>query len=76
MFIGGRAHLGAAGQRYSYFLVRGDGCRWKVKLRRGAAVSDVAGDWRPSPAIVAAKPGGPATNVLRVIVAADRCASW
>ena len=70
VFIGGR-DLGAAGQRYSYFLVRGDG-RWKVKLRRGAAVSDVAGDWRPSPAIVAAKPGGPATNVLRVIVAADQ----
>lgn len=70
VFIGGR-DLGAAGQRYSYFLVRGDGS-WKVKIRRGAAVSDVAGDWRRSPAIAAAKPGEPATNVLAVVVTADR----
>lgn len=70
VFIGGR-DLGAAGQRYSYFLVRGDGS-WKVKLRRGAAVSDVAGDWHRSPAIVAARPDGPATNLLGVVVSADK----
>ncbi len=69
VFIGGR-DLAAPGQRYSYFLVRGDG-RWKVKLRRGAAVSDLAGDWRASGAIVPAKPGAPATNLLTVTVTAD-----
>ncbi len=70
LFIGGR-ELAAAGQRYTYFLVRGDG-RWKVKLRRGAAASDVAGDWRQSPAIRTAPAGQAVTNDLTVTVTADR----
>ena len=67
LFIGGR-DLAGAGQRYTYFLLRGDGT-WKVKRRSGAATTDVTADWRAHPAIIKESPSGPVANVLLVSVA-------
>ena len=66
VFIGGR-DLAGPGQRYTYFLIRGDGS-WKIKRRSGAAATDVSRDWVPSAAIVRARADGPVTNLLGVLV--------
>lgn len=70
LFTGGK-DLAGAGQRYSYFLVRGDGT-YKIKRRSGAAATDVTKDWIPSPAIVKAKADGPVANLLSVLVGKDK----
>jgi hypothetical protein len=66
IFIGGR-DLAGPGQRYTYFLIRGDGS-WKIKRRSGAAATDVSPDWVPSAAIVQARADGPVANQLGVVV--------
>ncbi|HXW96575.1 MAG TPA: hypothetical protein VEI47_03240 [Gemmatimonadales bacterium] len=70
LFIGGR-DLAGPGQRYTYFLIRGDGS-YKVKRRDGSKAADVTKDWTPSPAIVQAKADGPVANVLTVQVGKDK----
>lgn len=67
LFIGGK-DLGGTGQRYTYFLLRGDGT-WKVKRRSGAATTDVTAGWTSHPAILKETPAGPVANVLLVSVA-------
>jgi hypothetical protein len=66
IFVGGQ-DLKGAGQRYTYFVIRGDGT-WKIKRRNGAATSDVTPGWTASPAIVKGKPDGSVANVLTVTV--------
>ncbi|MEO8634639.1 MAG: hypothetical protein ABI587_05100 [Gemmatimonadales bacterium] len=70
VFIGGK-DLSGAGQRYTYFLLRGDGT-WKVKRRSGAATTEVTADWTANPAILKESPTGPVANVLLVSVAQGR----
>jgi hypothetical protein len=61
LFIGGKDLDGPA-QRYSYFLVRGDGT-FKVKRRNGAATTDVASkNWMASDAIPKADPAAASTR--------------
>lgn len=69
LFIGGQA-LDGAGQRYTYFLIRGDG-KFKIKRRNGARAEDVT-PWAGSAAIVQANREGPVMNVLSVEAATDR----
>jgi hypothetical protein len=70
IFFAGR-DLQGAGQRYTYFLIRGDGS-YKIKRRSGAAATDVSGDWAMSPAILKAKSDGPVANVLSIAVGKDK----
>lgn len=70
LFIGGR-DLSGAGQRYTYFLIRGDGT-YKIKRRSGASATDVTKDWTPASAIVKLKSEGPVANLLSVAVGKDK----
>lgn len=70
LFIGGKDLAGAA-QRYSYFLIRGDGT-FKIKRRSGASATDVTKDWTPSGAITKVKADGPVANLLSVAVGKDK----
>ena len=68
LFVGGR-DLEGAGQRYTYFVVRGTG-EYLVRVRDGAATRDVRG-WTAAPAIARQDGGGRAAYDLAVRVAAD-----
>jgi hypothetical protein len=70
LFIGGK-DLNGPGQRYSYFLIRGDGT-YKIKRRSGASATDVTKDWSATPAVVKAKADGPVVNMLSVVVGKDK----
>ena len=70
LFIGGR-DLDGAGQRYSYFLIRGDGT-YKIKRRSGASATDVTKDWTPAAAIVKLKGERAVANLLSVAVGKDK----
>jgi hypothetical protein len=70
LFFGGSDLTGPA-QRYTYFLIRGDG-KFKIKRRSGASATDVTKDWMASPAIVQVKPDGPVANLLSLLVGKDR----
>jgi hypothetical protein len=70
IFIGGR-DLTGAGQRYSYFLIRGDGT-YKIKRRSGASATDVTKDWTPAAAILKVKNEGAVANLLSVTVGKDK----
>lgn len=70
LFVGGR-NLTAATQRYTYFLLRGDGS-WRIKFRRGMDTGDVANNWQTSPVIVPAKATGEAANQVRLEVTRDQ----
>jgi hypothetical protein len=70
IFLGGR-DLQGPDQRYTYFLIRGDGS-FKLKRRAGGAAADLTRDWTPSPAIVKGKADGPVANVLSVVVGRDK----
>lgn len=63
LVVGGR-DLAADGQRYLYFIVRGDG-KYAIKHRAGKEVHTIA-DWTANPAVKAADAAGKATNVLAV----------
>src|SRR5688572_5352947 len=56
--------LAADGQKYIYFLIRGDG-KYLVKKREGAGTSSVV-DWTDSDAIVKADANGKATNKIEI----------
>ena len=49
LFIGGQ-NLQGANQRYTYFLVRGDG-RYLIKQREGASTRDISNGWESSEAV-------------------------
>jgi len=70
LFVGG-SHLADAGQRYLYFLIRGDGT-FKVKRRDGTAATDVTSGWTPAASIAKARADGPVPNVLSVRVDKDK----
>jgi hypothetical protein len=70
LFIGGK-DLTGAGERYSYFLIRGDGT-YKIKRRSGAAATDVTKDWTPAAAINKVKAEGSVANLLSVVVGKDK----
>jgi hypothetical protein len=70
LFIGGR-DLDGVGQRYSYFLIRGDGA-YKIKRRSGASAIDVTRDWTPAPAIVKLAGTESVANLLSVAVGKDK----
>ena len=70
LFIGGK-DLAGPGQRYTYFLIRGDGT-FKIKRRNGASATDVTKDWTPSAAIVKVGAEGSVANELLVVVGKDK----
>ncbi len=70
LFIGGR-DLQGDGQRYTYFLIRGDG-QFLIRRRDGAQVSDVAGRWAPHDAILKQDERGRQTNEMAVVVSDGR----
>lgn len=63
MVFGGK-DLGAEGQSYTYFLVRGDG-KYLVKKRVGATATSIV-EWSDSDAIQKADSAGKATNKLEI----------
>lgn len=70
VFIGGKDLTGPA-QRYTYFIIRGDGT-FKVKRRSGASATDLSGDWKLHPAIFKSDGKASVANVLGVVVTKDR----
>jgi len=70
LFIGGSDLAGAA-QRYTYFLIRGDG-KFKIKRRAGASATDITKGWMPSQAILQVKASGPVANLLSVLVGKEK----
>jgi hypothetical protein len=70
LFIGGSDLAGPA-QRYTYFLIRGDG-KFKIKRRAGASATDVTKGWMASPAILQMSAKGPVANVLALQVGKDK----
>ena len=70
LFLGGK-DLQGAGERYTYFLIRGDGT-FKVRRRAGASATDLTRDWAPNSAIVKGKKDGSVANVLTVAVGKDK----
>jgi len=70
LFIGGDALDGTA-QRYTYFLIRGDGT-YKIKRRNGGAATDVTPGWTQHAAIMPGKPDGSVANVLSIVVGKDK----
>lgn len=70
LFVGGQ-DLAGAGQRYIYFLVRGDGA-FLVKRRDGDKTTDLSKGWTPNAAVVKAGADGKATNKIEVAVIKDQ----
>jgi len=71
LFIGGE-DLQGSGQRYTYFLIRGDG-RYIVKQRDGANAPEISKGWQPSKAVrVASHQDGDMTNELAIAVDGGR----
>ena len=68
LFIGG-SNLDAAGQKYTYFVVRQDG-KYLIKRRAGADTPTVV-DWTDSPAIKKADSSGKMSNTLAIEVGKD-----
>ena len=68
LIIGG-SRLGDARNRYTYFLVRGDGTFLIKRRVAGDSTVQVTNGWTPSDAVVQADSAGQATNQLGVVVA-------
>lgn len=67
LFIGG-SHLADAENRYTYFLVRGDG-KFLIKRRvAGDSTVEVSKGWTESDAVVKADSEGKASNELSILV--------
>ena len=69
IFIGG-ANLAAATQKYTYFLVRQDG-KFMISRRDGAKVTPVM-PWTDNAAVKKTDASAKGTNVLSIVVAADK----
>ena len=71
LFIGGQ-DLESTDQRYTYFLVRGDG-RYLVKQRAGDSTREMSNGWQPSDAVrVATVEDSDVTNELAIAVDGER----
>jgi hypothetical protein len=70
LIFGGNA-LKGEGQKYTYFLVRGDG-KFLVKKRDGASTANVNDGWTDAAAINKAGADGKATNELAVGVSGQK----
>lgn len=70
VFIGG-SDLKGDGQKYSYFLVRGDG-RFLVKRRNGANATNVTEGWTENAAVNKVDANGKATNEFGVGVSGGK----
>lgn len=70
LFIGGDALDGVA-QRYTYFLIRGDGT-YKIKRRNGGAATDVTPGWTKHSAILPGKAEGSVANVISIVVGKEK----
>ena len=68
LIIGG-SRLGVSRNRYTYFLVRGDGTFLVKRRVAGDSTVQVTNGWTPSDAVVKADSAGQATNQLGVVVA-------
>ena len=67
LFIGGQ-DLDGTNQRYTYFLVRGDG-RYIIRQRDGISMREMSNGWQSSDAVRAAtREGGDMTNELAIAV--------
>lgn len=64
LFFGGQA-LNGNGQKYTYFLVRGDGT-YLIKQRNGEKTSEITKGWTAHPAVKKADAQGKATNLLEI----------
>ncbi|HEU5169788.1 MAG TPA: hypothetical protein VFU46_04585 [Gemmatimonadales bacterium] len=71
IFVGGQSLESDAQQKYTYFLIRGDG-RYLIKRREGANTSNITGGWTAHPGIVKAGASGEATNRLELTVNRNR----
>jgi hypothetical protein len=69
IFFGGQ-DLSGRGQRYTYFLVRGDG-KYLIKQRAGEQTAEVTRGWIESPAVTKVDPTGSAKNLLEIDAKAD-----
>lgn len=69
LFVGG-ADLAAAGQKYTYFLVRQDG-RFMISKRDGAKVTPIV-PWTENVAVKKTDAKAKGTNMLSIVVAADK----
>ncbi len=70
LFIGGQA-LDRAGQKYTYFLVRGDG-KFIIKRRNGPADPATIAPWTDNATIVKADANGVAKNELSILVSGKK----
>jgi hypothetical protein len=64
LFFGGQA-LNGNGQKYTYFLVRGDGT-YLIKHRDGEKTSEITKGWTANPAVKKEDAEGKATNLLEI----------
>jgi hypothetical protein len=64
LFVGGQ-ELAGKDQRYTYFLIRGDGS-YLIKRRSGDKTQDVTKGWIPHPAVKKEDGQGKATNLLEI----------
>lgn len=64
LFIGGESLDGSA-QRYTYFLVRGDG-KFIIKRRDGEKLTEHTKGWQSNPAVKKVDSKGSATNLLEI----------
>jgi hypothetical protein len=64
LFFGGKA-LDGEGQKYTYFLVRGDGT-YLIKQRDGAKTTNISQGWVAHPAVKKADAAGKAVNLLEI----------
>ncbi len=70
LLIGG-SNLDGPAQRYTYFLIRGDG-RYLIKKRDGTETMNVTDGWQDSDAVTAAVEDGDVTNDLSIAVRGDQ----
>ena len=70
LFIGGQ-DLSAVGQRYTYFLIRGDGT-FKIKRRNGDNTTDVTAGWTASSAIKKADAKDAVANQIEILAKPDK----
>jgi hypothetical protein len=71
LFVGGQSLEADPQQKYTYFLIRGDG-KYLIKKRDGANVTNLTSAWTSHPAIVKQGPTGAATNRLEVTLDKSR----
>ncbi|MFN7917702.1 MAG: hypothetical protein U0Q55_20315 [Vicinamibacterales bacterium] len=69
LFVGG-SDLAAAGQKYTYFLVRQDG-KFMISKRDGAKVTPIV-PWTDNAAVKKTDAAAKGTNMLSIVVAADK----